>query len=148
MGLAEKITNDMKTAMKSGDKTALGAIRMLKSDFKYKEIELGREMVEDDYLAVIVSAAKKRRDAIAEYTRGKRDDLVAKEKAELDVINAYLPQQLTEEELGKIIDEVVTEVNASTPADIGKVMKNVMIKVKGRANGRIINEIVSKKLTG
>ncbi len=146
MGLAETITNDIKTAMKSGDKVTLNVLRMLKSDFKYKEIELGREMTEDDFMAVVNSSAKKRRDAMVEYERGGRADLVAKEKAELDVLVKYLPQQLSEKELEQIIEEAIAECGASTPAEIGKVMKTVMPRVKGRADGRVINELVSSKL--
>ena len=146
MGLAEKIIDNIKTAMKSGDKLALEVLRMLKSDFKYKEIELGREMTENDYMDVLQSAAKKRRDAIEGFAKGGRDDLVAKEKAELDVISGYLPQQLSDEELEEIIEEVMAEVGASTSADIGAVMKTVMPRVKGRADGRKIKEFVSQKL--
>lgn len=146
MGLAETIINDMKAAMKNGDKIALEVVRMLKSDFKYKEIELKRELKEDDYIAVVSSSVKKRRDAIEEYGKGGREDLVAREKAELDVLVKYLPQQLSEQELDQIVDEAVAESGASTPAEIGMVMKIVMPRVKGRADGRMVNELVLRKL--
>jgi uncharacterized protein YqeY len=146
MGFAETISNDLKTAMKSGDKLALEVLRMLKSEFKYKEIELGRDLTEEDYLSVLSSAAKRRREAAGEFAKGGRNDLATKESAELDIINKYLPQQLTDAEIETIVVEAIAEVNAATPADIGKVMKAVMPKVKGRADGRKINEIVGKKL--
>jgi uncharacterized protein YqeY len=148
MGLAEKISNDLKTAMKSGDRVALGVLRMLKSELQYKEIELGHELSDDDYISVVSSAAKKRREAIQEYSKGGRDDLAAKEDAELHIVNRYLPQQLSDGEIEGIIQQVIEEVEASTPADIGKVMKAVMPKVKGKADGRKVNEIVAKKLAG
>jgi uncharacterized protein YqeY len=146
MGFADTIGNDLKTAMKAGDKIALEVLRMLKSELKYKEIELGRDLNDEDYLSVLSSAAKRRREAITEFKKGGRDDLANKESAELDIINKYLPQQLSDTEIEKIVDEVIAEVQATTPADIGKVMKAVMPRVKGRADGRKINEIVGKKL--
>jgi uncharacterized protein YqeY len=148
MGSAEKIIDDIKTAMKSGDKITLGVLRMLKSDLKYKQIELGRELTEDDFKAVLSSAAKKRRDSIEGFEKGARADLVAKEKAELEVIHKYLPQQLSDTDLERIIADVIAETNASTPNDIGLVMKSLMPKVKGRADGRKVNELVSQKLNG
>jgi uncharacterized protein YqeY len=148
MGSAEKISDDIKTAMKSGDKITLGVLRMLKSDLKYKQIELGRELTEDDFKAVLSSAAKKRRDSIEGFEKGARADLVAKEKAELEVIHKYLPQQLSDTDLERIIADVIAETNASTPNDIGLVMKSLMPKVKGRADGRKVNELVSQKLNG
>ena len=146
MGFADTIGNDLKTAMKAGDKIALEVLRMLKSELKYKEIELGRDLNDEDYLSVLSSAAKRRRESINEFKKGGRDDLADKESAELDILNKYLPQQLSDAEIEKVVDEVIAEVGATTPADIGKVMKSVMPRVKGRADGRKINEIVGKKL--
>ena len=146
MTISDKINEDLKSAMKSGDKTALSVLRMLKSDFKYKQIELGRDLAEDDMLAVLASSAKKRRDAIEGFEKGGRSDLVAKEKAELEVLNGYLPQQMSAEELEKIVAEVIAETGASTPKDIGLVMKQLMPKVKGRTDGRKVNEVVARKL--
>jgi len=146
MGIAEKIYEDLKAAMKSGDKVTLEVVRMLKSEFKYKQIELGRDLNDDEYIAVIASAAKKRREAIIGFEKGGRADLVAKETKELEIVNKYLPQQLSDEEIEKIIDVVIKEVNASTPTDIGAVMKALMPKVKGKADGRKVNELVAKKL--
>lgn len=146
MGIAEKINEDMKTAMKSGNKIALSVLRMLKSDFKYKQIELGRDLNEDDVLAVLASAAKKRRDAIEGFDKGGRGDLVAKETAELEIINGYLPRQMSIAELEQVVAEVIAETGASTPKDIGLVMKHLMPKVKGRSDGRKVSELVARKL--
>ena len=146
MTISEKINEDLKSAMKSGDKTALSVLRMLKSDCKYKQIELGRDLTDDDVLAVLASSAKKRRDAIEGFEKGGRSDLVAKEKAELEVLSGYLPQPMSTEELEKIVAEVIAETGASTPKDIGLVMKQLMPKVKGKIDGRKVNEAVARKL--
>ncbi|MCP4582535.1 MAG: GatB/YqeY domain-containing protein [candidate division Zixibacteria bacterium] len=146
MSLTDKISKDTIVAMKSGDKVTLGVLRMLKSEFKYKQIDSGRDLTDEDYLAVLNSAAKKRRDAIDSFEKGGRDDLVAKETAELEIVNKYLPQQLSDDELEKIVAEVFAETDASSPADIGLIMKNLMPRVKGKADGRKVNEIVTSKL--
>ena len=148
MGLTEQINKDIIVAMKSGDKARLSVLRMLKSDLKYKQIELKVGLTDEDCIAVMTSAAKKGRDAIEEYKKADRDDLMAKEIAELEIIKKYLPQQISEEELKNLIKEVINETNASTPADIGMVMKGIMPKVKGRADGRKINRFVSEILRG
>ena len=148
MGLTEQINKDIIVAMKSGDKARLSVLRMLKSDLKYKQIELKVELTDEDCIAVMTSAAKKSRDAIEEYKKADRDDLMAKEIAELEIIKKYLPQQISEDELKSLIKEVINQTNASTPADIGMVMKGIMPKVKGRADGRKINQFVSEILRG
>jgi uncharacterized protein len=148
VGLFEVISQDLTQAMKSGDKLALSVLRMIKSDLKYKQIEIGRELTDEDCNAVFLSAAKKRQDSIDSYAKGGREDLVANETAELEIIKKYLPQQLSESELEKVIGEIIAEIGASTPNDLGAVMKALMPKVKGKADGRKINEIVRKKLGG
>ena len=148
MGLIDRIEEDSANALRQGDKNSLSVLRMLKSDLKYKKIELGRELTDADCLAVLTAAAKQRKDAIREYRRGARDDLVNKEQAELGIIKKYLPEEMGEEELVKLIDEVIAETDASGPGDIGVVMQAVMPKVKGRADGRKVNELVLKKLRG
>lgn len=146
MKLVDKINEDIKTAMKKGDKTRLSVLRMFKSDLKYRQIDAGRDITDDDCVAVLSSAAKKRRDAIEGFGRGGRNDLVDKEKAELEIINEYLPKQISDEELSRLVDDVVSETNASTTTDIGMVMKNIMPRVKGRVDGRKVNELVVNKL--
>ncbi|NLI15981.1 MAG: GatB/YqeY domain-containing protein [candidate division Zixibacteria bacterium] len=148
MGLFEQISQDLAQAMKSGDKLTLSVLRMLKSDLKYKQIEIGRELKDEDCLAVFSSAAKKRQDSIESYIKGGRQDLADIESAELEIIKKYLPQQLSESELEQVIGEVIAEIGASSPSDLGAVMKALMPKVKGKADGRRINEIVRKKLGG
>jgi uncharacterized protein YqeY len=147
VGLFNQISQDLTQAMKSGDKLALGGLRMIKSDLKYKQIELGRELTDEDCIAVFSSSAKKRQDSIESFSKAGRDDLAANEKAEFEIIKKYLPQQLSESELEKVIGEVIADIGASTPNDLGAVMKSLMPKVKGKADGRLINEIVRKKLS-
>jgi uncharacterized protein YqeY len=146
MSLKEKITEDMKVAMKEGDKAKLNLIRMLRSEIRYKEIELGSELDDNGTIDVLSSAAKKRKEAIEEFKKGGREDLVAREEEELRIIFSYLPEQLSEQELLNLIDDSIAEVEAQSPMDVGKVMKVIMPKVKGRADGKKVNQMVSLKL--
>ena len=148
MKLVDRINEDIKTAMKKGDKIRLSVLRMVKSDLKYKQIDAGEDFSnsDDDCVGVLSSAAKKRRDAIDGFTKGGRNDLADKEKSELEIISEYLPKQISDKELIKLVDEAVSETNASTPTDIGMVMKNIMPKIKGRVDGRRVNELVVNKL--
>ena len=123
MNLSEKISADLITAMKAGDKVRVSVLRMLKSELKYKQIELGRELKDEDSLAVVASAAKKRRDSVEGFEKGGRADLVAQEQAELEILKEFLPQQLTEAELADFVAQAIAEAQASTPAEIGAVMK-------------------------
>jgi hypothetical protein len=146
MSLKEKITEDMKTAMKSGEKEKLNLIRLLRSEIRYKEIEKDTELNDEETVEVLSSAVKKRREAIEEFKRGGREDLVAREEKELKLILNYLPEQLSEKELLKVIDESIAETEAQSPKDMGKVMKVIMPKVKGRAEGKKVNQLVSLRL--
>ena len=146
MSLKEKITEDMKIAMKEGKKTKLNLIRMLRSEIRYKEIEKGSELDDNGIIDVLSSAAKKRKESIEEFKKGGREDLVAREEKELEIIFSYLPEQLSEEDLLKVIDESISEVEAQSPKDVGKVMRVIIPKVKGRADGKKVNQMVSLKL--
>lgn len=146
MSLKEKITEDMKTAMKEGDKAKLNLIRMLRSEIRYKEIEIGSELDDNGTIDILSSAVKKRREAIGEFKKGGREDLVAQEEKELKIIYGYLPPQLSEDELLKLVDDSIAEVEAQSPKDIGKVMRAIMPKVKGKADGKKVNQLVSLRL--
>lgn len=148
MSLKEKITEDMKAALRSGDKAKLKLIRMLRSEIRYKEIDNGSELEDDDTIEVLSSALKKRREAIEEFKKGGREDLVSQEEEELKIILSYLSKQLSQEDLEKLVDEKIAETDAQSPRDIGKVMRAVMPKVKGRADGKTVNHLVSLKLQG
>ncbi len=147
MTLLERITADIKDAMRSKDGTRLDTLRMVKSDLNYAMIEKKIETPSDaDVLAVIQKAVKKRRDAIEGFEKGGRADLAAKEKAELAILTAYLPQQMTRAELEQIVKAVIAEIGASSKADMGKVMKAVMPQVSGKADGKMVSEVVAGSL--
>jgi uncharacterized protein YqeY len=148
MKLTERFDTDLKAAMKARDEIRLGVLRMLKSDLRYKQIELGHDLSDEEVIAVLSTAAKRRREAIDEYSRGGRQDLMDTERAELDIINVYLPEQLSQEELNELIDKAITESGAITNKDIGNVMKVLMPLVRGRADGKAVNASVRVKLDG
>mgnify|MGYP002626684122 CR=1 FL=1 len=148
MSLKEQLTEDMKAAMKAKaeGKQRLAVIRMVRSAIKQQEIDGQKELDDEGVIAVISKEVKMRRDSLEEFKKGNRDDLVAATQAEIDVLMAYLPQQLTEEELRPIVAEAVKEAGAESPRDMGKVMKVLMPKVKGRADGKLVNNLVREIL--
>ncbi len=148
MSLKEKILQDMKGAMKARDSLKLSTLRLLVSEIKNREIDAKDELKDDEVLALIQKAVKQRQDSINQYEKGGRQDLADKEKAEMVILKAYLPEELSQEELLTIIDEAVSATGASSPKEMGKVMKEVMPKVRGRADGKEVNELVRKRLTG
>ncbi len=148
--LLDRINEDYKNAMKDKDEVRRQTINLLKSALKYREIELrekGKEMNDEEIISVIQREIKKRKEALELYEKGGRVDLAEKEKAEIAILESYLPKQLSEEELNTIIDEVITHTGAKSLSDVGKVMKEVMPRVKGRADGNIVKALVEKKLS-
>jgi len=133
-------------AQKSGEKLKLSLTRLLKSDIRYKEIDKGKELSDEEVLEVLTSAAKKHRDSIEQFRKGGREDLVKQEEDELKLILGYMPEQLNAEELGKLVEEAITEVGAEGEKDMGKVMKVLMPKVKGKADGKAVSLLVSSRL--
>jgi len=148
MTLLQRIDEDIKKALKGGEKAKLLVLRGLKSDIKYKAIEKGEDLTEDDVIGVLGSAAKKRRDSIEQFKMGHREDLVEKESAELKIIMDYLPEQLSEDKLREIIKDAITKTGADSPAKVGLVMKEVMAEAKGKADGKFINRLVVEILSG
>jgi uncharacterized protein YqeY len=146
MSLLERIEQQMKEALKAGEKLKLTVLRGLKSDVKYKQIEIGAPLTDEQIIGVLVSCAKKRRESIEQYRLGNREDLAQKEEAELAIINTYLPQQLTEEQLNELVAEAIKESGADSPQKIGLVMKVLMPKVKGQADGKLVIKLVSEML--
>lgn len=144
--LKRRINQDAKEALKSKDTVTLNVLRMLKSEIRYKEIERGSELSDDDVISVLSSAIKKRKDSIQQFEKGGRDDLASKEKEELAVVTKYMPEQVSEEELSQIISQAISEEGATGASDLGKVMKLVMPKVRGRADGKKVNQMVSSQL--
>ena len=160
MSLKQRIEQDMKLAQKSGDKLKLSLTRLLKSDIRYTEIEKSKELLDEEVLEVLSSSAKKHRDSIEQFKKGGREDLVKQEEEELNLIRQYMtefvqngsnrrsvgPEQLIPEEIEKLVEESMVEAGAEGEKDIGKVMKALMPKVKGRADGKAVNLLVSSKL--
>ena len=151
MALKDKISEDLKAAMKAGDKLRLETLRTIRAALMEKEIERrgpGKGMTPEDELGVLVSAAKKRRESIELFGKGGRSDLVDQETRELAIIQEYLPKQMTAEEISAVIAEVIAQTGASGAADFGKVMPQVMKQLKGKAEGKLIQELVKKSLGG
>jgi len=147
MSLLSLLTEDMKTAMKSGDKDRLNTIRLLRGQIKDTAISQQKELDEEEEIAVLTNAAKKRRESILAFKNAGRDELVAKESKELEIIQSYLPEQLNPDEIEKIVNTAIQEAGAQTIKDLGKVMPLVMAKVKGRADGRAVSQLVKNKLS-
>jgi len=147
MSILEKLTEDMKVAMKAGEKERLSTIRLLRGQLKDVEIDKRAPLSEEEEIATLSNAAKKRREAIEAYSAANREDLAAKERQELEVIQSYLPQQLSAAEIEMLVDEAIAGSGAQTMKDIGKVMPVVMAQVKGRADGKLVNELVRKRLS-
>lgn len=148
MKLTERLDTDLKAAMKAKDELRLRVLRMVKSDLRYKQIELGHDLSDDEVVAVFSTAAKKRKEAASEYDRGGRQDLSDGERAELAVISEYLPEQLSPEELSALIDKAIAQSGAATIKDMGAVMKVLMPEIRGRADGKAVNTAVKARLEG
>lgn len=149
MALKEKIIEDMKRAMKSGDKLRLETLRTLRAALLEKEIERrgsGGPVTPEDEVGVLSNAAKRRRESIELFAKGGRGDLVDQETRELHIIQEYLPKQMSPEELTALITRVIAETSASTPADFGKVMPVVMKEARGKADGKTVQEMVRNLL--
>jgi len=149
MGLGKKISDDLKAAMKSGDKTRLETLRTLRAALTEKEIEKrggDQPMSPEDEIAVLMTAAKKRRESMELFEKGGRRELAEQEGRELAIIQEYLPKLMSPEDVSRVIDEVVTETGAGSPSDFGKVMPLVMKRVKGKADGRLVQELVKKRV--
>ena len=141
-----QLKSDMKDAMRAKDADRLGAIRMLVSSLNNKQIDLRRDLTEEDIVTVLSTEAKKRREAAEAYRNGGRDELADKEEAELAVIAAYLPKQLTEDEVAAIVDELIASTGASQKSDMGKIMGPLMGRIKGQFDGGAAKNIVMSKL--
>jgi uncharacterized protein len=146
MSLTERLANDMKQAMKDKAKVRLSVIRMVRTAIKNAEIDQKTTLSDDEVIAVLNRELKQRRDSLQAFESAGRQDLVEEVKQEIDVLIDYLPAQMTEDEVRVIVKEVVAETGATGKADMGKVMSALMPKVKGRADGKLVNTIVSQEL--
>jgi uncharacterized protein YqeY len=153
MGLRERLMDDLKEAMRRQDEARKRTIRSVIAAMKKAETELDasgqRVSLDDDgILALIARQARQREESIVEYRRGKREDLVAEEEVELAILRAYLPQQPSREQIEAEARQVIAEVGATAPRDMGKVMKPLMARFKGQADGTLVNQIVRELLAG
>jgi len=144
--LTEKIRTDLTEAMKAQEKERLSTIRMLQSAIKNEQINSGHELSDEEAMSVIRKAVKQRQDSVEQYTKGNRPELAAKEQAEIDVLKGYLPPELSDDDLESGIREIVASTGAQSKKDMGKVMKEATVRFKGRADGKKIQEIVSRLL--
>ncbi|HEY4708076.1 MAG TPA: GatB/YqeY domain-containing protein [Thermodesulfobacteriota bacterium] len=146
MSLREQVTKDMATALKAGEKDKLSTLRMLLSAVKYKEVDAKHQLSDEEVIAVISTLLKQRQDSVEQFRKGGREDLVEKESKEIEFLRAYLPPQLSEEEVRDIIKKAAAETGAAGQKDMGKLMKVVMPQVKGKADGKLVNDIVKEVL--
>lgn len=149
MNLVEKINNDLKEAMKSGDKIRLETIRSIRAlILEFQKSGSGKEFTDEEGIRILTAAAKKRKEAIEQFTNANRNDLAEKESAELKIIEEYLPKQLSKEEILEEVKKIANEVGAKDKNDFAKVMPVASKNLKGKADGKIIREIVEKFLSG
>lgn len=144
--MRNQILEDLKSAMKAQDKLKLSVIRMVKSSIQMEELNKKRELTDDEVIDVISKQIKTRKDSINEFTKGGREDLVESTSKEIEILSAYLPEQLTEEEINSIIEKVFEEVKPSSAKDMGKVMKAITPLVKGKADMGMVSSIIKNKL--
>ncbi|MBQ6448008.1 GatB/YqeY domain-containing protein [Cytobacillus oceanisediminis] len=147
MSLLERLNNDMKQAMKNKEKDKLVVIRMIKAAIQNERIKLGRDLSEEDELSVLSREVKQRKDSLHEFEKAGREDLVDKIRAELKHVEIYMPEQLSEEELAEIVKQTIADTGASSKKEMGKVMAALMPKVKGKADGSLVNKLVQQHLS-
>ena len=147
MSLTQQITEDLKVAMKAKDQIRISCLRMLKTALKNRQVEIGNELKDEEIQPVISSLIRKGQEAAKEFKQGGRDDLAAKEEEEIKVFYEYLPQQLKPDEIEKVLKEIISELSATGPRDLGKVMKAAMARMTGKAQGREVNEIARRLLS-
>ena len=146
MSKLDQINQDMKTAMKQKDKETLSTVRMLKSALQTEQINKGEELSEEEELTILAREKKQRVESLNEFKAAGRDDLVLKIEKELAVVDNYLPEQLSEDDVRTIVQETVAQTQASSMQDMGKVMGALMPKVKGKADGALVSSIVKEEL--
>lgn len=146
MSLKETLNNDIKTAMKAKDKETLAVLRMIKTAVQAAEIDKKEELIAEEELTILAREAKQRRESLAEFVKAGRDELVAKTEAEIEIVERYLPKQLSVEEVKEVIATVAEKIGATTQKEFGKLMGAVMQELKGKADGNVIKEQVKAHL--
>lgn len=145
--LKEKLMEDMKKAMKAKDKQRLSVIRMTRSEIKNKEIESGEELDDQEVIAVIAKQVKQIKDSFADFEKSGKEDVMDKLYKEIEILEEYLPEQMSEAEVDKLVEQVIEETAAENMSDMGKVMGIIMPKIKGKADGTMVSEKVKSKLS-
>lgn len=148
MLLWERLDAEMKTAMKAGDPMKVSVIRMVRSEVRNAEIAKGEPLTEEEMSQVPAREAKRRRESIEQFQKGNRSDLVEKETAALQILSQYMPEQLGEKEIVGIAREVISELHAASKSDKGRVMSAVIQRVRGKADGRLVSQVVDRLLEG
>ncbi len=146
MSLLQDLTKDMVAAMKSRDKETLNTVRMLKAAVKNEQIDKGHELTPDEEVAVMSREYKQRKESLEEFKKAGRDDLVKQTQAEMKIVEKFLPKQLSADEVKKVVDDTIDQLGASGMKDFGKVMGAAMGKLKGQADGKIVNQTVKAEL--
>jgi uncharacterized protein YqeY len=146
--LKARLAEEIKDALRKGEKVRLGALRLLSASVKNREVELRREVTDEEFVEVAGREVKRRNEAVEAYEKAGREELAAKEREEREVLQTYLPEQLGEEEVRALIDEAIASTGASGPKEMGKVMGYVMGKAKGRVDGGTVQALVRARLGG
>lgn len=144
--VADTLSTQIKEAMKSGDKTRLGTLRMLSSSVKNREVELGHELTEEEFVEVVSREVKRRKEAAEAYRNASRPELEERERSEQAILEAFMPEQLSEDEISRIVDEAITATGASGQKEVGKVMAHVMLSYKGQVDGSTVSRIARERL--
>ena len=147
MSLKERLTDDMKSALRNRETVRLGLVRMIRAQIKNREIAKGNDLVDEETIEVVASLIKTRREALEFAVKGDRRDLVTQAEEELKILASYLPVQLTEEEIRSVVRETIEQSGATGSGDLGRIMGAVMPRVKGKADGKLVNNIVRECLT-
>jgi uncharacterized protein YqeY len=147
MSLKDKLTEDLKKAMRQGDERRKSTIRLVKAAITNAEIERGEELGDDEVLAIIGKQAKQRRESVTEFAKAGRKDLVDQEEEELQILLSYLPTQMSRDEIEVAARQVIAEVGATSMAQMGEVMRRLMSQLKGKADGSLVNHVVREILT-
>jgi uncharacterized protein YqeY len=146
--IGDRLSTDIQAAMKSGDRTRLGTMRMLATSVRNREVELGHDLTEEEFVEIVGREVKRRREAADAFADAGRSEQAEQERAEQEILEAFLPEQLSDEDVSAIVDEAITATGATDPKEVGKVMGHVMARHKGRVDGSTVNRLARERLGG
>src|SRR6056297_57688 len=146
MGLKKQIKEDLNKALKAKEKGKVSVLRMVNAEIKNEEIDKKEDLTDEDIIKIIFKELKKRKEGLEEFKKAGRDLIVKKEEKQIQILEDYLPEQMSKEEIEELVEKVIEETRAEGMSDMGKSMKEIMPKVKGKADGKIVNSIVKEKL--